>query len=106
MSSADRRRDEILELLYIHGKCSVDDLAKRFGVSRRTISTDIVHLSNNHCIKSKPGPDGGIVLEKSSDKGRPYLLDFEIDWLRKKYDDAVVEEDRIVAHSILRRFSL
>lgn len=47
------------------------------------------------------------MLEKqNTDKGSPYLMDFEIEWQNKKYDEACSEEDRIVAHSILRRFSL
>ena len=107
MSNADRRRNEILELLYIYEKCSVDDLVQRFGVSRRTISSDIVYLTNNHNVISKSGPHGGIMVEKrKNDRGSPYLMDFEIEWLKEKYDKANSEEDRIVAHSILRRFSL
>ncbi|MBS5460110.1 DeoR family transcriptional regulator [Gemmiger formicilis] len=35
MSSADRRQAEILELLYMHEKCNVNDFVERFGVSRR-----------------------------------------------------------------------
>ena len=107
MSNADLRRNEILELLYIHKKCNVNDLVERFGVSRRTISSDIVYLTQRHHIVSKPGPHGGIEIErKKGDRGSPYLLDFEIEWLQKKYDEAKTEEDRIVAHSLLRRFSL
>ena len=33
MSSADRRQAEILELLYMHEKCNVNDFVERFGVS-------------------------------------------------------------------------
>ena len=33
-------------------------------------------------------------------------MDFKIEWLKEKYDKANSEEDRIVAHAILRRFSL
>ena len=39
MSSADRRQAEILELLYMHEKCNVNDFVERFGVSRRTITS-------------------------------------------------------------------
>lgn len=107
MSNADLRRNEILELLYIHKKCSINDLVARFGVSRRTISSDIVYLSQHYYVVSKPGPHGGIeIKQEKENRGSPYLMDFEVEWLEKKYDEAKTEEDRIVAHSILRRFSL
>ena len=60
VSSADLRRNEILELLAIHKKCTVNDLVVRFGVSRRTISSDIVYLSQHYNVVSKPGPHGEI----------------------------------------------
>ena len=37
MSDVEIRRNEIIELLYTYKKYSIDDFAKRFGVSRRTI---------------------------------------------------------------------
>lgn len=107
VSSADLRRNEILELLDIHKKCTVNDLVERFGVSRRTISSDIVYLSQHYNVVSKPGPHGGIeIKQETENKGSPYLMDFEIEWLQKKCTEAVTEEDCLVAHSILRRFSL
>ena len=45
MSDVEIRRNEIIELLYTYKKYSIDDFAKRFGVSRRTINYDIVYLS-------------------------------------------------------------
>ena len=41
MSDVEIRRNEIIELLYTYKKYSIDDFAKRFGVSRRTINYDI-----------------------------------------------------------------
>lgn len=107
MSSADRRQAEILELLYMHEKCNVNDFVERFGVSRRTITSDIVVLTRKHNIKSKSGPHGGIEIDRDLKTDEvPYLTDFETSWLKQKYDEAEIEEDRIAAHSILRRFSL
>ena len=40
---------------YIHIKYSIDDFAKRFGVSRRTINYDIVYLMDFYEIDTKPG---------------------------------------------------
>ena len=89
MSSADRRQAEILELLYMHEKCNV------------------VVLTRKHNIKSKSGPHGGIEIDRDLKTDEvPYLTDFETSWLKRKYDEAEIEEDRIAAHSILRRFSL
>ena len=107
MSSADRRQAEILELLYMHEKCNVNDFVERFGVSRRTITSDIVVLTRKHNIKSKSGPHGGTEIDRDLKTDEvPYLTDFETSWLKRKYDEAEIEEDRIAAHSILRRFSL
>lgn len=105
MSSADRRQAEILELLYMHEKCNVNDFVERFGVSRRTITSDIVVLTRKHNIKSKSGPHGGIEIDRDLKTDEvPYLTDFETSWLKRKYDEAEIEEDQTAAHSILRRF--
>ena len=78
MSSADRRQAEILELLYMHEKCNVNDFVERFGVSRRTITSDIVVLTRKHNIKSKSGPHGGIEIDRDLKTDEvPYLTDFE-----------------------------
>ena len=44
VSDVEIRRNEIIELLYTYKKYSIDDFAKRFGVSRRTINYDIFTL--------------------------------------------------------------
>ena len=62
MSDVEIRRNEIIELLYTYKKYSIDDFAKRFGVSRRTINYDIVYLMYFYEIDTKPGPHGGIFL--------------------------------------------
>ena len=81
MSSADRRQAEILELLYMHEKCNVNDFVERFGVSRRTITSDIVVLTRKHNIKSKSGPHGGIEIDRDLKTDEvPYLTDFETSW--------------------------
>lgn len=62
VSDVEIRRNEIIELLYTYKKYSIDDFAKRFGVSRRTINYDIVYLMDFYEIDTKPGPHGGISL--------------------------------------------
>lgn len=94
-------------IICMHEKCNVNDFVERFGVSRRTITSDIVVLTRKHNIKSKSGPHGGIEIDRDLKTDEvPYLTDFETSWLKRKYDEAEIEEDRIAAHSILRRFSL
>ena len=103
MSDVEIRRNEIIELLYTYKKYSIDDFAKRFGVSRRTINYDIVYLMDFYEIDTKPGPHGGIsLIDRRPNSHTAYLKPIEIEWL----DEAEIEEDRIAAHSILRRFSL
>ena len=94
-------------ILYTYKKYSIDDFAKRFGVSRRTINYDIVYLMDFYEIDTKPGPHGGIsLIDRRPNSHTAYLKPIEIEWLRRKYNEAETEEDRMAAHSILRRFSL
>ena len=93
---------------YIHIKIIASMiLSKRFGVSRRTINYDIVYLMDFYEIDTKPGPHGGIsLIDRRPNSHTAYLKLIEIEWLRRKYNEAETEEDRMAAHSILRRFSL
>lgn len=107
VSDVEIRRNEIIELLYTYKKYSIDDFAKRFGVSRRTINYDIVYLMDFYEIDTKPGPHGGIsLIDRRPNSHTAYLKPIEIEWLRRKYNEAETEEDRMAAHSNLRRFSL
>ena len=107
VSDVEIRRNEIIELLYAYKKYSIDDFAKLFGVSRRTINYDIVYLMDFYEIDTKPGPHGGIsLIDRRPNSHTAYLKPIEIEWLRRKYNEAETEEDRMAAHSILRRFSL
>ena len=101
MSDVEIRRNEIIELLYTYKKYSIDDFAKRFGVSRRTINYDIVYLMDFYEIDTKPGPHGGIsLINRRPNSHTAYLKPIEIEWLRRKYNEAETEEDRMAAHSI------
>ena len=98
---------KLLSFKYTYKKYSIDDFAKRFGVSRRTINYDIVYLMDFYEIDTKPGPHGGIsLIDRRPNSHTAYLKPIEIEWLRRKYNEAETEEDRMAAHSILRRFSL
>ncbi len=104
MSDVEIRRNEIIELLYTYKKYSIDDFAKRFGVSRRTINYDIVYLMDFYEIDTKPGPHGGIsLIDRRPNSHTAYLKPIEIEWLRRKYNEAETEEDRMAAHSIKKK---
>ena len=67
----------------------------------------IVYLMDFYEIDTKPGPHGGIsLIDRRPNSHTAYLKPIEIEWLRRKYNEAETEEDRMAAHSILRRFSL
>ena len=75
--------------------------------SRKEVRVCQVPIDAKPNIKSKSGPHGGIEIDRDLKTDEvPYLTDFETSWLKRKYDEAEIEEDRIAAHSILRRFSL
>lgn len=65
MSSADRRQAEILELLYMHEKCNVNDFVERFESRRRTITSDIKSNLLASTISSRsPVRHGGIEIDR------------------------------------------
>jgi hypothetical protein len=45
---ASARREAIVRILYTRGKCTMVDLARELGVSRRTIKTDIDTLTSDY----------------------------------------------------------
>ena len=91
---------------YIHIK-NIASMILRNGSAFRKINYDIVYLMDFYEIDTKPGPHGGIsLIDRRPNSHTAYLKPIEIEWLRRKYNEAETEEDRMAAHSILRRFSL
>ena len=66
------RRQQIVDILRVHQKVTMDFLSQRFGVSRRTIRTDIEHLSLTYPIQTIRGRyNGGVLLlEEYRSKGK------------------------------------
>ena len=57
---SSQRREEILDILYVRGHETIANLAREFGVSTRTIKTDIKHLvAEGHPIEQRSGRYGG-----------------------------------------------
>ena len=64
MKAAERRQD-ILEMLCDERHITMDVLAERFGVSRRTIVTDVQELSLSYPIYTVCGKtDGGVYISE------------------------------------------
>lgn len=61
MNTLDRR-NEILRILNSQRLVTVAKLAQRLGVSKRTISRDIIYLSSTVPIITTQGKNGGISL--------------------------------------------
>ena len=103
VSDVEIRRNEIIELLYTYKKYSIDDFAKRFGVSRRTINYDIVYLMDFYEIDTKPGPHGGIsLINRRPNSHTAYLKPIEIEWLRRRMECAAMRSSSISASSYFR----
>lgn len=60
--AALERRKAILAVLAQNRHASCDELANEFGVSTRTIKSDVLELSRSHPIETVTGPGGGVSL--------------------------------------------
>lgn len=56
------RREAILKLMENGDKVTLRELSERFGVSRKTILNDIMHLTEHHRIAVEYGRCGGYFL--------------------------------------------
>lgn len=102
--NAVERRAEILQLLYQQRSETASNLARRFGVSVRTIKYDIEHLTLSHPIETVRGRYGGCV--KVSDWYQPVRTRLcpEQVALLKKLAPSLEGKDLAVMNSILSQF--
>ena len=99
---APHRRREIVEILFsTNGKVKINDLAARFGVSRRTIRTDVEVLSQLYPIVSYPGRCGGVGVDPPI-HNRPRFLDHEETAALLRILAYIPEQERVYIRSILR----
>lgn len=102
MIDAPYRRREIIEILFSSNeKVKINDLAARFGVSRRTIRTDIEILSEFYPIASHPGRCGGIYIDSPIHRN-PRYLDPEEAASLLRIMSIVSPQEQIYIRSILR----
>ena len=82
MDASERRR-EIMQLLSDRRHVKIEDLARRFGVSARTISRDLVRISQVMPIYDRPGRSGGIYVSGNFRLTQVQLRREEADALRR-----------------------
>ena len=82
MQSKDRRR-AILNILCQRRFERKINLAHEFGVTYRTITSDIYLLSQEYPIYTTSGKGGGVYIEESYNRKKDYLTNEEEALLRK-----------------------
>ena len=95
VSDVEIRRNEIIELLYTYK--NIASMILRNGSASLAAQSIMILFTLWTFTKLTRSP---VRMEEA------YLKPIEIEWLRRKYNEAETEEDRMAAHSILRRFSL
>lgn len=87
MNAADRRM-EIINILIIKHRITAQELAEEFGVTTRTIQSDIQALSPGYPIYTKPGGDGGIFIREDYNPHSNILTPAELETLHDLYEGA------------------
>lgn len=97
------RRLEIINILIVRRHTTANELAQEFGVSSRTIQSDIQTLSSCYPVYTKPGVDGGIFI---TDNYKPYvntLSSGELQTLCELYDKADGQQKKHL-HQIISKY--
>lgn len=90
------RRMEIISILVAKGHATTRELAWELDVSRRTIMNDVITLSFDYPIYTKPGEGGGVFITENY---KPYgntLTQTEQKTLSKLYQRAKGKEKEIL----------
>lgn len=98
------RRLEILDILCQRRHEIMSNLANEFNVCRSTIQNDILELSLNFPLYTKPGYCGGVFVSDGYYIGRKYLNDSQESFL-KEIKSSYEEEQGNIIQSILTQFS-
>ncbi len=102
--TAIERREAILNALCVRRHDQVNNLANEFGVSRRTILTDIEILACSYPIETVRGNGGGIKVADWYHRGRK-TLNKEQTALLKKLAPSLEGHDLEVMNSIINTFA-
>ena len=99
------RRLLILEILSVRRFATVQELAERFGVCKRTIQYDLDYLSSFIPVYSIRGKGGGFHVLEGWQKHYQYLTTDQEDLLLKLLPTLSLEDQKII-QGILSTFSL
>ena len=99
------RRSAIIRILVRDGHTTVASLAEEFGVSQRTIYSDISALTLSHPIQTTRGRYGGDVRLASWFHPHANTLSPEQEELLQRVKATLEGNDLVVMNSILDQFS-
>lgn len=100
--TANERRKELLEVLCERRKDTRENLAKDFGVSKRTIEYDVIALSCEYPINTKQGKGGFIYVEDWFDIHKGSWTDEQYELLNKLKAE-LAGKDKQIIESILKK---
>ncbi|MEG0051405.1 MAG: DeoR family transcriptional regulator [Terrisporobacter sp.] len=100
------RRMKIISYICKRRYVTMDELGQEFGVTTRTIRSDLKDLSESYPIKTIRGRyGGGVTIHENFHLDKNYLNTDEIDIL-KKLKSYISTNDSVIIDSILNKFSL
>lgn len=88
MKYAEQRRENLIRILMLNEKCTLEYLAERLGVSVRTIERDVDFLSLTKPIQVDRGRAGGVYITNRKGIHLPTLKEEETRLLQKIVSDA------------------
>ena len=95
MDSAHRRM-EIINILSAKGHVTMRELAWELDVTRRTIMNDIIALSFDYPVYTKPGEGGGVFITEDYKPYTNTLTETELETLCRIYGRAEGKEKEIL----------
>ena len=101
--TAAERRQAILEALCIRRHDTRENLAFKFGVSKRTIEYDVLELSLTYPIYTTQGNGGGIHVVDGFYLDKPHLNEKEVALLSKILP-TLTGEDKKTMSEILKKY--
>ena len=100
--TANERRKALLEALCARRRDTRENLAKEFGVSKRTIEYDVLVLSCRYPIDTKRGKGGCIFVADWFDLHKGYWTDEQYELLQK-LNTELIGKDKQILQSILKK---
>ena len=89
-------RMEIISILSVKGHVTMRELAWEFGVDRRTIMNDVIALSFDYPVYTKPGEGGGVFITENYKPYTNTLTETELETLCRLYGKAEGKEKEIL----------